>query len=82
MTTKTSTKEDVKIYNKEISDSKVTLIENGILVSRLINSKLLYVELDNEALISQLSFYMSIEDDYFKRFAMPIHKYINDFNNE
>ena len=63
-------KRNLSLEERNITKSEVTLIEGGVMVSRLLSSVLYYVEIGFDLEVVQLKFYFELNDDEFKRYSV------------
>ena len=63
-------KRNLSLEERNITRSEVTLIEGGVMVSRLLSSVLYYVEIGFDLEVVQLKFYFELNDDEFKRYSV------------
>lgn len=66
----TMEKQALSLDERNITKTEVTMVENGMMVSRLLGSKLYHVTLALDLEITQIKFYMEQVDDDFKRFSV------------
>ena len=64
----------LSLAEKNITKTEVTLVNGGIMVSRLIGSTLYYAIIGLELEMAQLKFYMELEDHLFIRFSVNLAK--------
>lgn len=62
-------KNALSLAERNITKTEVTITENGMMVSRLIGSKLYYVILAYDLEITQIKFYMEQPDSLFMRLS-------------
>ncbi len=63
-------KRALSLDERNITKTDVTITEDGMMVSRLLGSKLYYIVLAFDLEIMQIKFYMELQDDNFKRFSV------------
>lgn len=63
-------KRALSLDERNITKTEVTITEDGMMVSRLLGSKLFYIILAYDLEITQIKFYMELSDDHFKRFSV------------
>ena len=67
-------KQAMSLAERNITKTEVTLVSDGIMVSRLIGSTLYYAIIGLELEMAQMKFYLELEDHLFIRFSVNLAK--------
>ena len=65
---------NLALNERNITKTEVTLILGGVMLSRLIDSTLYYVEVRAEQDVGQIVFYLNLKDDLFIKLSVNTHK--------
>ena len=71
----TTERRALSLEERNITKTEVTIVEQGMMVSRLLGSKMYHVVLALDLEITQIKFYMEQTDNDFKRFCTSWSKY-------